>query len=307
MKERALGGDIEASSSLGRYYYEIERDDEKALKWIKPASEAGSAEALYFLAEIYDKRIEDRPSNEEIVLLLTKSAEQGFTLAQVRLGEIYRFGRVGIPRDLEKARFFFDFAAAKGSTEALEQLQFIYAHAGNEKVKQKYADEELTWLELGAKQGEGEASLILAKKYELGQGVEKDYKRAAELYEQAAFCGLIEAKASLGTLYANGQGVKKDSQKAILFLTEASEHGFVEAQRKLSSMYTYEFKDYVQAYGWQLVALSAMFPDSKNLVETSPDFQRLMRSMTPEEIKDGQIFALKLVERLKENKRKEGL
>lgn len=91
----------------------------------------------------------------------------------------------------------------------------------------------------------------------------------------------------------------------MLWLTKAAEDGYVEAQRKLAQVYTYQNPDPSQAYAWQVVSLSALFPQAKDLVAVSPDLERLMRSMTPEQIKDGQALAVKLVDKIKANKRKQ--
>ena len=264
----------------------------------------GNAEALYYLACIYDNSREGKHPNKEIVEILEKSAGQGFVPAQLMLGRIYQFGRKGIPQDLKKARMWYELAAAKGANDAMMQLNAIYQQTGDAHTRAVLANENIEWLELGVKQGDAEAALSLAKIIETGKGVPQDYNRAADLYRIAAEAGLVQAQASLGKLYANGEGVEQDDEKAVFWLTKAAEEGHIEAQKKLASVYAGQSRNFPQAYAWQVIALSALFPKAQNLVDFSPDLEELMRSMTPEQIEKGQKTALDLVEKIKANKRK---
>ena len=303
LQSRAKNGDIESAAALGKHYFEIEKDLAKAETWVKAAADAGNAEAQYYLAEIYDASTAGLHPNKEIVSVLEKSAEKGFAPAQVMLGRIYQFGRRGIPQDLKKAKMWYEMAAAKGANEAMTQLSAIYQQSKKENAKALIVNENIEWLELGAKQGNAEAALTLAEMAETGRHVPKDLKRAAELYRLAAEAGLVQGEAALGKLYANGEGVPQDNEKAIFWLTKAAEQGYAEAQRKLASVYTYQYPDPAQAYAWQVISLSALFPSASDLVQVSPDLERLLRSMTSDQIKEGQSLAVKMVEKIKKNKK----
>ena len=302
---RAKNGDVEAAVALGKHYFDMEKNVKQAEFWAKAAADAGNAEAQYYLARIYDAGTQGKHPNTEIVSVLEKSAEQGFAPAQVMLAGIYRFGRRGIPQDMKKARMWYEMAAAKGSGEAMTQLNAIYQQSVDMKVGDMFTGENIEWLELSVKQGNVEAALRLAEMAEKGRYMPKDLKRAAELYQKAADAGLFQAQAAVGKMYANGEGFSQNTEKAVFWLTKAAEQGYVEAQRKLASVYTYQHPDQVQAYAWQVVSLSALFPDTPDLVQVSPDLERLLRSMTPDQIKDGQKLAYKIVEIIKENKRKQ--
>ena len=131
LRSRASNGDVQAATLLGKYYFDIEKDAKRAEKWIKSAADAGDAEALYYLARIYDESREGKHPNKEVVSILEKSAGLGYTRAQVMLGKIYQFGRRGIPQDLRKAKTWYELAAAKGANEALFQLNVIYQQSGD--------------------------------------------------------------------------------------------------------------------------------------------------------------------------------
>lgn len=300
---RAKNGDVEASGQLGKYLFDIEKNPRSAEKWLKASADAGNVESKYYLARVYDSA--GKRSNAEIVALLQESAGRGYVPAQVMLGKILQFGRRGVPQNTDQARGWYEMAAAKGSGEAMAQLRVIYAQTGDQSVKAGLADENVEWLTLGAKQGDADAAAALGGLFETGRGVKRDFKRAAELYQTAAEAGNTQAMAGLGKLYANGDGVEQNDERAIFWLDRAARAGYVEAQRKLAEVYTLRSSDKPKAYAWLVLALSALFPAADDLSAVSPDLERLMRSMTAEEIRAGQAYALDMLEIVKANKRKQ--
>lgn len=67
--------------------------------------------------------------------------------------------------------------------------------------------------------------------YEHGEGVPKDYRRAAELYCVAARQGNAEAQYSLGWMYANGRGLARDDEAAASLFGLAAALGHEQARR----------------------------------------------------------------------------
>lgn len=67
---------------------------------------------------------------------------------------------------------------------------------------------------LAEEKGMRPAEYHLALMYFNGEGVPKDPKKAAELFQKAADQGGPHAAYDLGLLYAKGEGVPQDSQKA---------------------------------------------------------------------------------------------
>lgn len=67
--------------------------------------------------------------------------------------------------------------------------------------------------------------------YEHGEGVPKDYQRAAELYCTAARQGSAEAQFSLGWMYANGRGLARDDELAAGLFGLAAAQGHEQARR----------------------------------------------------------------------------
>ncbi|EJK69745.1 hypothetical protein THAOC_08966 [Thalassiosira oceanica] len=67
-----------------------------------------------------------------------------------------------------------------------------------------------------------------------GLGLQKDSRKAVELYAKAAELGSIHALFNLGNAYENGDGVQQDTVKAAEFYEEAAMQGWVEARHNLA-------------------------------------------------------------------------
>ena len=75
---------------------------------------------------------------------------------------------------------------------------------------------------------------FLGHKYFFGQlGLQKDTRRAVQLWTEAAEIGSIEALFNLGNAYYHGEGVQEDDAKAIQFWTKAAMQGHVESRNNI--------------------------------------------------------------------------
>jgi len=97
--------------------------------------------------------------------------------------------------------------------------------------------EDLARLNKWIKQGKAWSMKMLGDRYSEGVGVNKNDKRAAELYTLAANLGDINAQFDLGYMYANGQGVPEDCKRALELYTLAAEQGSMDAQFNIGGMY----------------------------------------------------------------------
>lgn len=75
--------------------------------------------------------------------------------------------------------------------------------------------------------------LALARAHEHGEGIPKDYTKAAELYCKAARMGNSEAQFSLGWMYANGRGMQRDDASAAVLFGMAAKQGHEYARKML--------------------------------------------------------------------------
>ena len=84
----------------------------------------------------------------------------------------------------------------------------------------------------------GKSTMDLAAQYELGANCEKskNYEDAARWYQKAADGGYAQAQYSLGGLYFKGEGVEKDYNKAIELYRMAAENGNEDAKNALKNL-----------------------------------------------------------------------
>ena len=69
-----------------------------------------------------------------------------------------------------------------------------------------------------------------------GLGVEQDYEKALEYYQQAADMGLADALSDIGDLYRDGMGVEQSNEKAAEYYQKAVELGYADAQASLDAL-----------------------------------------------------------------------
>ena len=84
--------------------------------------------------------------------------------------------------------------------------------------------------ENAAEQGHANAQNSLGIMYQLGQGVDVNYKKAIEWYEKAAKQGDAHAQFNVGVMYKKGRGVDVNYKKAMEWFEKAAQQGHAEAQ-----------------------------------------------------------------------------
>lgn len=118
--KKAEADNAEALLELAKNYNHgkggVKQDKELALKYYEAAAKKGNAEAQYTFGFL---------SNPENYEWIEKAADQGYTLAQVRVGYAYWKGIHGYPQDDEKALALLKEAKANGNTQAKQYVEEI--------------------------------------------------------------------------------------------------------------------------------------------------------------------------------------
>ncbi|EJK57182.1 hypothetical protein THAOC_22806 [Thalassiosira oceanica] len=95
-------------------------------------------------------------------------------------------------------------------------------------------DDKLAMLQARVKKKDPEAIYFLGQKYFFGSlGLQKDTRKAVELFTEAVELGSIDALFSLGNAYFNGDGVQQDKDKGVYFLTKSAMQGHVQCRHNL--------------------------------------------------------------------------
>ena len=123
-----------------------------------------------------------------------------------------------------------------GETDRLPSLEEMAALGAEAYQRNAYA-EALQWCGLAAKQGSGDAQLILGDIYLYGKGTEEDHTEAAKWYRKAAGQDVARAQFILATLLYLGDGVPQDYSEAHSWAVKGAEKGDAGAQFLLGEMY----------------------------------------------------------------------
>lgn len=99
-----------------------------------------------------------------------------------------------------------------------------------------YAGAMEAWLPK-AKDSDPEAMTNIGTLYNLGLGVKRDDKAAADWYEKAAQLGFVIAQYDLANLYYSGQGRPRDLKQAGRWYLAAAKGGHAKSQYYLAQMY----------------------------------------------------------------------
>lgn len=163
-----------------------------------------------------------------------RAYQGGMYLAGNNLNHYYTKGDGDIiPPQPEKAKDIWKMGAEYGYP--LQQYNYarqLHEDGDNEKA--------FTWFQRSAEGGDRLAWFYLGRAYELGEGAEKDERRAVQYYEKALSWGLEPAAASrLGAMYFNGQGVEQDYAKAFQLISWVYDHSNGWGVYFLGAMYFY--------------------------------------------------------------------
>lgn len=118
----------------------------------------------------------------------------------------------------------------------------------------------LSQLKCLAQNGNIEAQIILAERYDDGDGVEADPAESARWYLKASECGDAYAQWILGRRFSCGDGVKESGSEAIKWYTRSAQSGNSHAMFDLGHMYSEgsDRENPIEACKWYLLNLALM-------------------------------------------------
>ncbi len=140
--------------------------------------------------------------------------------------------------------------AEKGNADAQARLGFLY-YTGNGVPKDYVKAAE--WCRKAAEKGDANAQHLLGMMYGDGDGVEKDYTKARGWFLKAAEQGDAVSQSRLAVYCELGVGLPKDSLQAVKWYRKAAEQGDLISQVRLGHMYKNGDgvpEDYAEAAVW---------------------------------------------------------
>jgi TPR repeat protein len=247
----AKQGHTAAEISLGQINY-LKQNNEEAIRLFKLAADKNNKNAQFVLGRIYFfGEIGEKDLNKGAALIKL-SADQGIGDAQVFIGNCYESGE-GMTHDIEAAVHYYQLALNNKNTleaakinlpKKIEHICKSFKKGFKEGVETYYQAKEkfkehdnkggIQDLEKAIELGSPKAMTHLATIYRVGTNeVDKNYKKAFELYEKAAKLGYPQAQFHLGHLYKKGVGVKKDLKQALHWFSESDDLGNIHAKKEI--------------------------------------------------------------------------
>lgn len=269
----ANGGQGEAQFLLANRYKigdGVEQNDVEAIVWFEKASKQEITEADYYLGE-YRMDGEFLPRHSKLAKdYFQKAADSGFELAQVELACCYFHGR-GVAQNREiavmwweksienpKSQYFLGLCYYKGdsvaqdTSKAIELLEKSAKSGFIEAVRklaeiylgfdEKQRTKGIQWLEQGKIKRDVFCVMELVRCYYEGLGVERDYKKAIDLFSSARREDVKKKEFApyyvfIGNCYYEAFGVELDKEKARDYYEISGNLGYVPAQTKLGLLY----------------------------------------------------------------------
>ena len=231
----------------------------KRVMLLQKASDAGSLEAMYDLADCYydgegiDKNI---PLSSK---WMTKAAVAGYTKAQVAVGVAYLLGANEIEQNYALAEKFLQMAAMKDNTEAQGYLSLLY-------VNMEDYEKALLWGRKAAQMGDPTACTVLGRIFNEGLGIEIDHIQALKWYEGAADKGDADAQNIVGNMYSDKDLGVLDLKKAFKYYKKAAEQDHIYGMFNLGLCYAEGDgcpKDMRKALNWIEKAANEACPEAQ--------------------------------------------
>lgn len=205
-------------------------DISNGLRWLKLAASQQHKKALYQLGFYHEsgqhRLIQDY---NKAITLYRKSAQQGYTAAQLRLSDLC------LNRDLptyspKEGQFWLKQAAKRNDAQAQFKLAMFYKDADN-------AQEMLNWLNKSAANGHQQAQYMLGTYLLQGQFLPQDSTKAFYWFTQAALQGDAAAQYNIGLMHELGNGTQTNQEKAVYWYREAATQDEPNAQFHLGKKY----------------------------------------------------------------------
>jgi TPR repeat protein len=209
-------------------------DDLKAaVAVVQKMADGGDAEAAFRLGRYY--HLESGHPNYALALGLYKEAmEKGHMWATNNIGLMYQNG-MGVPRDFQRAREYFERAAAKNDPYAFYNLS-VMSFLGQGVPKDNAAG--FAWLSKGMALHLPLCLYETAAIYYSGAyAVPVDLGKAMSLGAQAAALGDRQATWGVAKMYILGEGTPQNIPKGMEMMRMLSDQGFAKATDSMGELY----------------------------------------------------------------------
>lgn len=233
LKLAAESGHINAMSALGQLLIEDSHYG-NAYKWLSKAADLGSIEAPYWAAFAIKHLPSTDPNRTEYVHYLTKAANYEQREAQIELGNYFSKENLNGPRNSLIAFKWFEKAGKQGSLEGLLKAAQLILF---DQDVQKPLEQAFDFLSKCAEKDNPEAQALLGNLYLLGVGTKKNIDLGFRWLEIAADQNEAYALYKLGERYFSGDETEKNVSLGLSYLNRSAKQGNCFSQELLGDIY----------------------------------------------------------------------
>jgi len=263
-------GNVNSQYNLAIMYYNgigVQKDKTMAFIWLSTASKAGHMLAQNKLGYMYEKGIiADIKDTSKAIQLYTKSANQGYDIAQLNLAMYY--GQRVDKQSVKKAFYWYTKAHENKNIAATNNLGSMYYFGQSVKTNYKQAAKLYT---IAAKADDKLAQYNLSMMYYSGEHYKKDPKQSYYWLKKSAVNGYKVAQLKLANFYREGNSlVNQDYKKALYWYFKSAQQEHPPAQYYVGYCYYYGYgieKDLKKAAYW-------MYLSSKNGYASAKSFMK---------------------------------
>jgi TPR repeat protein len=208
----------------------VKQDEIEALLWYRRAAAAGHPLAMLRAGLVHLKGNRVPRDYARAREYFETAARRGVPAAAHQLGLIHEKG-LGTAKSKALAFDHFARASAAGYKPAIAALARLTPQLSDEDIIRSTelpspAEKHLAWYAKAAKLGKTKAQFALAKLYLRGQGVDRDFAKAAALFRDAAARGRDpDAQYALAVMLERGMGVPKNQAEALAWYRRAAKAG----------------------------------------------------------------------------------
>jgi len=246
---QAKSGNVQAMFCAGAIKLYVSREYKEAIPWLEQAANAGHKRAPLVLGILYEQGTGVREDPAMAAKWYQKGMDNGNAAAVRRLSEMYRLG-LGVPHDEKKAHELMNRAVEMGDKAAPKYIEKreqdrkdtrpgmdIKAEAYR-LYKQKQFEKAARLYQQCADMGNDGCQLAMGQLNEFGQGVPKNEKQAAIWYRKSADQGNAIGQKTLGLLYELGKGVPENWTEAARLYAKGADK-FQDSAFALGRMYEF--------------------------------------------------------------------
>ena len=198
--------------------------------WALAMAISGDVDHQLIVSEMYESGTGGAPQSQVMALeFLEMAAKQGNPAHQLKLSEAFSLGSLGIQNPF-LALHWARKAAEQGHIGAMLITALLLS---DEQFELNDKNESLTWLLKAAEKNDDGASrvararaqFLLARRYEIGDGVKENYSEALKWFKRAGNNGDQFGQFKLGSIYYLGQGVVENFTKSASWHDKSAKQG----------------------------------------------------------------------------------